>query len=210
MSLCNIHHFTCVIHTRPRSECNLQCCISTKMKIYYKINQISTDQYIVPTRFELYDDNILRLVWKLRFLVPSKITTMTLTNLLTKFARYAVATDSILINIGVKQNSETVCAPSLLPTDLEKLGCEFNMIGISVLDDETLKIPDGQYENSPNVKLDGVFYTNSIGLIGKSRKKNSNRNSRIHPPQAKNPQWKPSMALNVVTIPVETFHFTKL
>ena len=42
----------------------------------------------------------------------------------------------------------------LLPTDLEKLGCEFNLIGISVLDDETLKIPDGQYENPPNVKLD--------------------------------------------------------
>ena len=123
------------------------------MKIYFKINQISTVQYIVPTRFELYDENILRLDWKLRFLVPSKITTMALTNLLTKFARYAVATDSILINIGVKQISETICAPSLLPTDLEQLGCEFNMIGISVLDDETLKIPDGQFENPPNVKL---------------------------------------------------------
>ena len=85
------------------------------MKIYYKINQISTDQYIVPTRFELFDDNILRLVWKLRFLVPSKITSMTVTNLLTKFAKLAVATDSILINIGVKQNSETVCAPSTSP-----------------------------------------------------------------------------------------------
>ena len=145
----------CEIHTRPRPCCNSKCgLITTDMQIHFKYNQISTDQCILPTRFELYDDNILRLVWKLRFLVPSKLGFFPLSKLLDKFACIAVATDSILVKIGVKQNSEISSEQSLLPTDLEKLGCEFNIIGISVLDDETLKIPDGQYDNSPDVKLD--------------------------------------------------------
>ena len=97
----------CEIHTRPRPCCNSKCGqITTDMQIHFKYNQISTDQCILPTRFELYDDNILRLVWKLRFLVPSKLGFFPLSKLLDKFACIAVATDSILVKIGVKQNSE--------------------------------------------------------------------------------------------------------
>lgn len=150
------------IHSRHRPCCNCECeGITTEMKIHYKINQISPDQSILPTLFELYDDNILRLVWKLRFLVPAKLGMLPLSNLLDKFAKLAIATDSTLQMIGVKDLSGIFrnsvndnSGPSLLPTDLEKLGCEFNMMGIYILDEETIKIPEGQYENPPNVKLD--------------------------------------------------------
>ena len=143
------------ITSRPRPCCTSKCGqITTEMQIHYKINQISPDQSILPSRFELYDDNILRLVWKLRFLVPSNLRLKQLFNFLERFARLAVATDTILVKLGIKQNSEIFHEPSLLPTDLENLGSEFNKIGISVLDEDTLKIPEGLYENSPNVKLD--------------------------------------------------------
>ena len=153
-SYCNIHHLTCSIYSRPRHCCNLQSGpILTEMKIHYKLNQISTDYFIIPTRFELYDDFHLRCVWKLRFLFPVKEETP-LACLLVRFARLALATDSILMSIGVKTISQITLDLSLLPTDLETLACEFNKLGISVLDDETFKIPDGQYDNSPNIKLD--------------------------------------------------------
>ena len=145
----------CEIHTRPRPCCNSKCgIITTDMKIHYKYNQISLDQCILPTRFELYDDNILRLVWKMHFIVPFQLGMIPLSKYLIRFAQVAVAPDWILVKIGAKQNSEISCEPSLLPTDLENLGSEFNKIGIILLDGEILKIPDGQYENSPNVHLD--------------------------------------------------------
>ena len=166
-------HSYCEILTRPRPCCNSKCgVITTDMHIHFKINQISPDQCILPTRFELYDDNILRLVWKLRFLIPSKLGVLPLSNLMDRFARLAVATDDILVKIGVKDNSEISWEPSLLPTDLEKLGIEFNSIGISVLDEETLKIPDGQYENSPNVKLDWSILHNFYWTNWEIKKQN--------------------------------------
>ena len=152
MSFRNIRHFSCLIHCRPRFCDNQQSTISTSIKVYYKTNKISHGTYIVPTRFELYDDFNLRFVWKLRFLVPIKEESQ-LSLLLERFARLALATDPILISVGVKDISQCIKEISLLPTDLESLAIEFNMKDIIVLDDETLQIPDGQYENSPNVKV---------------------------------------------------------
>ena len=121
-SYCNIHHLTCSIYSRPRHCYNSQCGqILTEMKIHFKFNQISTDQYIIPIRFELYDDSHLRCVWKLRFLFPVKEESP-LSSLLVRFARLALATDSILINIGIKNISQITQELSLLPTDLENLG----------------------------------------------------------------------------------------
>jgi len=123
------------------------------MKIHYKLNQISNDYFVIPTRFELYDDFHLGCVWKLRFLFPVKEQTP-VACLLVRFARLALATDSILMSIGVKTISQITMDLSLLPTDLETLACEFNKLGISVLDDESFRIPDGKYDNSPNIELD--------------------------------------------------------
>jgi hypothetical protein len=71
------------------------------------------------------------------------------------------------MSIGVKNISQITLGLSLLPSDLETLACEFNKLGISVLDDDTIKIPEKQYDNSPNKKLDwGIlhhfYYTNWI------------------------------------------------
>lgn len=158
MSFNSNTHFSLTIHTRSRPCCNIQCGkISTEMKVHFKLNQISTEQFIVPTRFDLYDDFYLRCVWKLRFIFPMKCDDIA--NLLERFARQALASDLLLMNIGVKDISEINKVFSLIPTELETLACEFNSKGISVLDDETLYIPDGTYENSPNVKLEwGILH----------------------------------------------------
>jgi len=151
------------------------------MRIQIKLNQISADHFIIPTRFELYDDFNLRCVWKLRFLFPVKEETP-LACLLARFARHALSTNSILISIGIKTISEITPDLSLLPTDLETLACEFNKLKISVLDDEIFKIPDGQCDNSPNIKLDwsilAHFYWTSSEIIGETHQnKNQSSNS---------------------------------
>jgi hypothetical protein len=75
---------------------------------------------------------------------------------LDKIAKLAIATDSTLQIIGVKDLSGIFhnsvndnSGPSLLRTDLDKLGCKFNMMGIYILEKETIKIPEWQYENRP-------------------------------------------------------------
>lgn len=156
----NKHYSFCEIFSRPRPCCNLQCgSIITEMKISYKFNQISAEQAIIPTRFELYDDSHIRCVWNLRFLIPVKLGLIPLLDYLKQFALYALATDTILVQIGVKTVSEITKELTLLPSEREKLGCEFNELGIAVLDDETLLVPPGMYENSPNVQLDwGILH----------------------------------------------------
>ena len=63
--------------------------------------------------------------------------------MLEKFARYALATDILLIDIGVKNISQIKKVFSLLPTDLECLAKEFFAKGICILDDGILALPDG-------------------------------------------------------------------
>ena len=133
------------------------------MKIHYKVNQCSPDHYIIPTRFELFDDFHLRCVWNIRFLFPVKDDSLVI--MLEKFARYALATDLLLIDIGVKDISQINKVFSPLPTDLECLAKEFYAKGICILDDGILAPLEGAYENSPVFKLDRNLISQSDGLI---------------------------------------------
>ena len=147
------YQLTYSIHYCPRLSCNSLCGqISTEMKIYYNENQWSPAHYVIPARFELFDDYHLRCVWNTRFLFP--VNEGSVLNMLEKFARYALATDLLLIDIGVKEISQTTKVLSLLSTDVECLVKEFYSKGISILDDGILALPKRAYENSPILKLD--------------------------------------------------------
>ena len=149
----NGYFLTYSIHTRPRHSCNSQCGqISTEMKIHYKVNQFSPDHCVIPARFELFDDFHLRCVWNVRFLFPLK-EEGSLLSILEKFARKALATDLLLVDIGVKEFSQIDKVFSLRPSEVECLAKEFYDKGISILDDFILAPPAGEYENSPILKL---------------------------------------------------------
>ena len=80
-SFCNLtsathftgYHLNYSIYNRPRHSCNsLSGQISTEIRVHYRANQCSPDHYIIPARYELFDDFNLRCVWNSRFLFPIK------------------------------------------------------------------------------------------------------------------------------------------
>ena len=71
MSCFNDNYFTCSLLTSSLNYDNTHCGqILTELKIRYKVNQVSTDQYNIYARFELYDDTNFRCRWNLQFFIP--------------------------------------------------------------------------------------------------------------------------------------------
>ena len=51
--------------------CSTRDSIVTKMAVYFSMNKVSDEQSILPTLFQLVDDNMEVVSWKVKFLWPN-------------------------------------------------------------------------------------------------------------------------------------------
>ena len=86
--------------------CSTRDNIVTKMAVYFCLNKISEEQSIIPTLFQLVDDNSEVVSWTVKFLWPNADDG--LYKFLEEFAYNVLATAQVLGDFGVS------CSPAIL------------------------------------------------------------------------------------------------
>ena len=129
--------------------CSTRDNIVTKMAVYFYLNKISEEQSIIPTLFQLVDDNSEVVSWKVKFLWPNADDG--LYKFLEEFAYNVLATAQVLGDFGVScspailNNLEEVKVQDVEQEKMQSISDDARKRGIIILEDYLFEAPESKW-----------------------------------------------------------------
>lgn len=127
--------------------------INTQILIRLKITRLHTNLSVCFALFELIDDDLVKIRWPLRFLIPT-IHTEKLTQFLINFAKYYLGKDIILLPFGIWTpqissyhddidgvSTKLKAQNEKFKAQIKQLGHDTHKFGIIIINKDIFKLP---------------------------------------------------------------------